>query len=272
MICKMAKKGLVATGLGVGLLALLFGTAAPSYVKTAFHRVRDRAHHSVPVQFDIDRARQQVAELEPAIHQNIEEIAKAEVDLEQLDQEILVTRANLDKKGRELVALREHLNSGELRLAGGINYTPDEIKLALASGLDHYKAVKAILSDKENIRNMRQKALVAAREQNARMRDAQKKLMTEIEAIETRLKQIEATSAANDFNFDDSALARAKQTVSELRKRVEVKARVAEQEGRFTDRAVTIDLEPGRDILKEVDAEFGTPTAPTDRPASGKSL
>jgi chromosome segregation ATPase len=267
MVCKMVKRGVLGALAGAGVLALLFGTAAPSYVKTAFHKVRHSAHRSVPIQFDIDRARQQVADLEPELRHNIETIAQAEVDIETLDAEIASTRANLDREGKALLALREHLNTGDLRLTKGVSYTDEEIKSDLARRLDHYKAVKQIVAQKENTLNLRKKALVAAREQNAKMRDAKRALMTKIEEIETRLRQIEASQAANEFNFDDSALARAKQTVAELNKRVEVLARVAEQEGQFAESGVTTIIDPSRDVVREVDAEFGKPTSTASRTA-----
>ena len=59
-------------------------------------------------------------------------------------------------------------------------------------------------------------------------------LATKLESIQARLQAIEATQDRNEFNFDDSALARAKQTVSDLERRLAVKARVAEMEGHFS--------------------------------------
>src|SRR5438067_413748 len=94
MVCKMVKKGIVGAALGAGALALLFGTSAPSYIKTAFCKVRQTAKGSVPIQFEIDRARQEVVDLEPAIHQNLENLTRAEVDAEHLQAEIVATRDN----------------------------------------------------------------------------------------------------------------------------------------------------------------------------------
>jgi chromosome segregation ATPase len=257
MVCKLVKKGVLGAAVGAGLLALLFGTAAPSYVKTAFHRVRHQAHDAVPIQFEIDRARQQVAELEPELHKNIEAIARAEVDIEVLDREIAGTQSNLDREGKALVALRQHLASGDVKLTGGVSYTTEEVKAEMARRLDLYHSVKDVLAEKNKTLDLRKKALIAAREQNSRMKTAKLALMTQIEGIETRLRQIEATQASNEFHFDDSALAKAKQSVAELGKRVEVMARVTEQEGRYSGGGLPVMLEPGRDIVKEVDAEFG---------------
>ncbi len=262
MVCKTVKRGVLGAVLGAGALAVLFGTSAPYYVKTAFHKVQDTAKDRVPVQYEIDRARQQVAELEPAIRENIEAIARAEVEVEYLEKEIATTQANLDQEGKALVALRSYLDESDLKLTGGVNYTPDEIKSELARRLDHYRTIKVILEDKQKTLELRKKGLISAREQNATMRSAKMALLTQIEGIETRLRQIEATQATNEFSFDDSALARAKATVADLNKRVEVLARVTEQEGRYSGDGLPLVLEPDRDVAQEVDAEFNLTPAP----------
>jgi len=103
-------------------------------------------------------------------------------------------------------------------------------------------------------------------------------LLTKLEKIEAHLKMIEATRATNEFDFDDSALARAKQSVSELEKRLEVLDRKAEMEGRFVDSGnIPVGLEPNRDVVREIDDEFGTPAAAPKAdngsvPAKDKSL
>lgn len=259
MVCKMVKKGVVGAALGAGTLALLFGTSAPSYVKTAFVKVRHSAKGSVPVQFEIDRARQEVADLEPAIHQNQEALARAEVDVEHIDAELVATRENLKSEERALVALRRSLDSGDFKLTGNVTYTPEEIKGELARRLDHYSRIEKNLAVQEETLKLRKQAVVAARDQLSKMNESKQILTTKIEGIETRLKQIEATQAANEFSLDDSALARAKSSVNELEKRLEVMARVAEHEGRYAGQPLPLPIEPGRDVVKEIDAKFGAP-------------
>jgi chromosome segregation ATPase len=263
MVCKVMKKAVVGAALGAGALALVFGTSAPSYVKTAFWKARSSVKAQVPIQFEIDRARQEVSDLEPAIHQNLENLTKAEVDAEHLEAEIATTQANLEHEKNAIVALRQHLATGDVRLTGNVTYTAEEVKADLARRMDHYREVKRIQDDKRETLKLRKKAVLAAHEQLNKMKAAKLSLMTKIESIETKLKQIEANQAANEFNFDDSALARAKQTISELDRRLEVMARVSEREGRFTDKGLPLVIEPGRDIVKEVDSEFGTPTRDT---------
>ena len=80
MVCSMVKKGLLGAALGTGALFLVFGTSAPSYVKTAYHRLRQNAKEAVNPQFEIERARQDIESLKPMFDQNKETLARAEVE------------------------------------------------------------------------------------------------------------------------------------------------------------------------------------------------
>jgi len=270
----MIKKAVLGAALGAGLLYFAFGTSAPSYVRTAFHRVRHNAKDAVPPQFEIERARGEIANLEPAIKDNIEALARAEVDVEHLDREIVAVRANLANEKKTMLALRENLESGDFRLAGHghVNYTADEVKGELARRLDHYRNVNKILEEKEATLKARQKAVVAARKQLMEMAAQKQALATKLEGIEAKLKMIEANRATNEFDFDGSALARAKQSVADLEKRLEILDRKAEMEGRFSDAGIPVNLEPGRDVVKEMDEEFGAAAKGANGTPKDKSL
>ena len=71
---------LVVTGLGLTTL-VLFGRDAASYVSTSYHRVTESVQDRVPVDFQIDRAKQMVRDLDPEIRRSMHVIAKEEVAL-----------------------------------------------------------------------------------------------------------------------------------------------------------------------------------------------
>jgi chromosome segregation ATPase len=276
MVCSMLKKAVLGAALSAGALYLAFGTSAPSYVRTAFCRVRHNAKDAVPVQFEIDRARGEIANLEPAIKDNIETLARAEVDVEYLDREIATTQDNLSSEKKAMLALRERLETGDFRLAGRrhVNYTAEEVKVDLARRVDHIHYTVKNLEEKEATLKAKQKAIVAARKQLTEMAAQKQLLLAKLAGIEAHLKMIEATKATNEFDFDNSALARAKQSVADLEKRLEVLDRKAEMEGRFVDSGIPVSLESGRDIVKEIDEEFGasTPAQTNNDTPKDKSL
>jgi chromosome segregation ATPase len=251
-------------------LYLAFGTSAPSYIRTAFHKVRDNAKSSVPVQFEIDRAREEITNLGPAIHDNIENLARAQVEVESLDREIVAIRTNLGSEHKVLTTLRDSLKTGDFKLTGNVSYTEDEVKTELKHRWDHYKQVGDQLKNMEETLKVKQKAVVATRVQLSQMTATRQALLTKLSSIEARLKTIQTTKESNEFNFDDSALARAKASVSDLEKRLDVMARTAEMEGKYSDTGIPVIIEPGRDVLKEMDAEFGPPVKTSG--SSDKSL
>lgn len=272
MVCSMIKKGLLGAALGAGALYLAFGTSAPSYVRTAFHKARHSVKSTVPVQFEIDKTREEITRLEPVIKDNIEAYARNEVEVETLEREIAATRANLDVEKSALLALTDRVRTGDFRLTGHVNYTAEEVNADLARRFDHYRNVKRILEEREKTLKSKHQGLAAARKQLDAMSAQKKTLMSKLDAIEARLKAIEATRASNEFDFDDSALARAKQSVEELDNRLEVLARKAEYEGRYADVGIPIGTDHGRDVVKEIDAEFGAPQKATDVKTGDKSL
>lgn len=271
MVCSMVKKGMLGAALSAGALYLVFGTSAPSYVRTAFHKVRHNVSDRIPDQFQIDRARDEIANLEPAIIENRETLARAEVDVEHLEREIAETRSNLASEKREILSLRDTFKNGDFRLAGRVTASDDEIRAALASRLDHYKACSQMIEEKEATLKARKKAVDAAKVQMLNLVSVKKQLLTRLETIEARLKLIEATQGKNKFTFDDSALSHAKKTVADLERRAEVKARVAEMEGRFSEGGVSI-LEPARDVVREIDDAFGSPAKGSEGRTADKSL
>ncbi len=66
----MLKKGLVAGGGLALLLGLFLGRDVFSYVKTSFGWVKDSVKDSVPVQFELERARKMIQDLDPEISQH----------------------------------------------------------------------------------------------------------------------------------------------------------------------------------------------------------
>src|SRR5687767_10233645 len=103
---------LVVIGLGLTTV-VLFGRNAASYVSTSYHRVTGAVHDSVPVEFQIDRAKQMVRDLDPEIRRSMHVIAKEEVALEQLNQQIDVNQGKADKDKKDILHLQADLGKNK---------------------------------------------------------------------------------------------------------------------------------------------------------------
>ena len=67
---------------------LLFGRHLSSYVRTSISLVTDSVKQAVPLDFEINRARNEVKNIMPEIRKNMQTIAKEEVEVDRLQQEI----------------------------------------------------------------------------------------------------------------------------------------------------------------------------------------
>jgi chromosome segregation ATPase len=230
----MIKKAIFA-GLGICLVSsVFFGRDALSYFRTTAGRMKDTVRSSVPLDFEIDRARRMVKELVPDIRKNMHVIAKEEVEVEQLHKQIAQTESRLDKERNELVRLKNDLGTGNSVFHyAGRQYSATQVKGDLANRFERFKTTDATLASLKDIEQARQRSLAAAREKLDGMLAAKRKLEVDVEHLEARLKMIEAAQTTSEYAFDDSRLSRVKELITDLRTRLDVAERLTSAEGAF---------------------------------------
>ena len=109
----MIKKMLVIGG-GAALVGLvLVGRDAFSYLRTSAGYVTDAVQESVPIEFQIDRARGMVQDLVPEVRKNMHVIAKEEVEVQRLDEQIAESESRLGKEKDQLLRLKTDVASGK---------------------------------------------------------------------------------------------------------------------------------------------------------------
>jgi chromosome segregation ATPase len=253
----MLKKSLL-VGAGVLLLAgLLFGRSMWSYISTGVDEVRDYAKESVPVDFEIKRARNLIEKIEPAIRRNMHEIAKEEVEVDKLNRQIEEQEAALTADKEDILKLKADLDQGHsYYVYAGQQYTADEVKDDLKSRFEQFKTHEATTGNLRNILTARQNGLAAARQKLTEMENAKKQLELEIENLESRLKMIEVAKTTSDYQFDDSELSQAKEVISEIDTRLQVDEKLvnAPRNNRIP---VNVEREEDRNVSEEIADYFG---------------
>jgi phage shock protein A len=224
----MIKKALFAV-VGLGLVTVvLFGRDAASYISTTYHRLTDTVQESVPVEFQIDRARQMVRDLEPEIRRSMHIIAKEEVALEQLNQQITTSEDKADRDKGEILRLQTDLNDGkELYHYASRTYTASEVKDDLARRFNRFKVTDDTLASFKQMRDAREQNLDAAQQKLAAMINARRKMEIDIQNLEAKKKLVDVAQASSEVVFDDSQLARAKELITDIRTRLDVAAKLA---------------------------------------------
>jgi chromosome segregation ATPase len=221
------KTFLLASGACLALV-LLFGRDAASYVATTYNRLTNAVKDHVPVDFQIDRARTMVNDLQPEIRRSMHIIAKEEVALEQLGKQIEDSEGKSAQDKREILHLQADLGQNkDIYHYASRTYTAGQVKEDLARRFNRYKVADDTLASLKNMRDARQKNLDAAQQKLAAMINARRKLDVDIENLEAKRKLVEVAQASSDIIFDDSQLARAKELITDIRTRLDVAAKLA---------------------------------------------
>ena len=253
----MIKKTIVSVLAASAVAVFLLGSNFMSYVSTSYEKATQTVEDSVPIEFQIDRARKMVRDLEPEIRRSMHVIAKEEVEVEQLNNRIEKSEGQATKEKSDIMKLQSDLQSGEsvFRYAGH-EYTSDEVKQDLARRFARFKTSDATLASLKDMRAARQRNLDAARQKLATMMSSQRQLLVEVENLEAKLKLVEVAQASSDLHLDDSQLARAKSLMNDIRAKLDVASKLANADTTFHDE-IPLEGPAPEDIVDQVADYFG---------------
>lgn len=253
----MIKKALITVG-GLTLLSVLFfGRDAASYVRTSVGWVKDSVKSSVPIEFEIERARRMVKNLIPDIRRNMHVIAQEEVEVERLDKQITQTTATLEKDRAEMLRLKTDLATAQpVYHYAGRTYTVQAVKVDLANRFERYKTHDATLASLRDIQAARRKSLDAARQKLEGMLVAKRQLEVDVENLEARFKLVEVAQTTCDFNIDDSELGRVKELITEVRTRLNVAERLVNTQGELHEE-IPLSAPQSDNIIDQITEYFG---------------
>ncbi|HLJ09773.1 MAG TPA: hypothetical protein VKU82_01220, partial [Planctomycetaceae bacterium] len=156
------KKAIIGVAAAAVLSTLVFGRDVVSYVKTFSCSARDAIKSEVPIEFEIQRARDMVGNLIPDIRKCMHVIAEEEVNVEGLNKDINRAENDMRKQKDEILALRRDVDQGRqtYQYASRV-YTSNEVKRDLACRFERYKSVEATLASKRQILAAREKSVTA---------------------------------------------------------------------------------------------------------------
>lgn len=259
MFFKGLKYGVVTLGAAMLLGGLIFGREVVSYVGSGARQMRSAVKDAVPVEFELQRARDMVERIIPELRANIQLIAQEEVEIAHLQREIGQQRKDVQQLAGHMAALRDRLDVQQVSYSwDGQQYSRSEITERLAHRLQQYKQAEAILRSKEQLLAAREKSLQAARQMLERTRARKVELAQQIESLAAQHRLVKAQSVGSKLQLqvDDSQLARADKLLSDIQKRLDVAQRVLAHEADL----VAEPIEPvvsEVELLAEVDATLG---------------
>ncbi|MGQ9762002.1 MAG: hypothetical protein ACUVQH_08835 [Thermogutta sp.] len=252
----MLKKVLIGGGVVLLVGTVLLGRDLISYVRTSANYVQESVVDAVPMEFQIRRARKMIDDLLPEIRKNMHIIAREEVELERVERQISQAREQLEKEKAIVLRMKDDLASGKPRLVySGREYTAEQVRIDLANRFERFKINEATLANLEQIRDARMKSLQAARDKMEGMLAAKRQLEVEVENLQARLQMVQAAQTTSAYQFDESALGRVKELITDLKARLDVAERLVHSQGTYQGE-IPVEDPNAKDIVDEVTRYF----------------
>jgi peptidoglycan hydrolase CwlO-like protein len=268
----MLKKAIIGTFAAVALGSLIFGKDAFSYARTAWSATREAVRQEVPLEFEVQRARTAVAQLEPAIHSTLKAIAEQQVDIEHLHTQVANRGEEIGKQKQAVLTLRADLESGQSTFHyARYTYSADQVRRDLRTRFERYKTAEALLARDQQILDAREKALAAREQTLDNMLNVKKDLETQVEQLDARLQTIRAEQTVSSPDVDETSLANAKKLIVEVNKQLDVQQKLLDAEGKFVGLIpVESKVSPAEasNLTAEIDSYFKK--APAEKPVQAE--
>lgn len=253
----MLKKTLLVGGSVALVVALLFGTAVVPYAKSSWRNVQDRVQQAIPINAQIDAAREQIRDIGPEIRDMVAKVAKEKVAIGGLEKEISGLAAHIRDEETVIVNRREHLK-GDLQhyVSKGRAYTNDQVRDDLQKRFDRLKSTQARLASMQQVMDARQAALDAAMAKLDETKAQRYELEVIVEELEARMRVVEVQQQANHLNLDTSQLSAARSMMNDIRARIEAAEQEASLLPKYIGEIPVETNESSEDVEAQIDAYF----------------
>ncbi|UCG58001.1 MAG: hypothetical protein JSU70_00565 [Phycisphaerales bacterium] len=257
MVMKWVKRGsIVAVGLCLAG-SLLFGSDVVSYVRSSAKSVRTVVKDSVPIEFELRRARDLLEDIIPEMHANVRLIAEEEVEVAALKADIAESEKSMEDERTRIATLRAALDKPEAQYCfGGREYPRSYVKDDLARRFDCFKESEVVLASKRRLLSSREQSLHAAMELLERTRSRKRTLEDKVEALASQHRLVKAAAVGSHIQVDSSKLAQTEKLIAQIKKRLDVAERVLAHESHFVQ-SIPVDTIVEKDLLTQVDEYFG---------------
>ena len=232
---------------------LFFGRDAASYVYSSAKSLQSAVKEAVPVEFELQRARDLLDDIIPEVQANVRLIAQEEVEIASLKADLEQGERSVNAERIRVTKLRDTLGTGKVTYTlGGSDYTAQQVKEELARSFDRYKEAEVVQAGKQRLLETRQKSLQAAMQMLERTKAQKVGLEDQIQALDSQYRLVQAAAVGSKVQIDSSKLAQTEKLIRQIKTRLDVAERVLAHEARFVQ-PIAVDTIDEKDLLTQVD-------------------
>jgi chromosome segregation ATPase len=200
------KKALVIGLIGaIALVIVAKKTNVCSYASTLVSQVERDAKKQIPTKFEIERIRNEIANLDADVSQMIRPIAEYKADIEKLRKEISQTQRDLEKKNADLIVVVDKIQDvqGMVVLAGR-KHPVEKVRQQVQRETDHLKLMEKNIAAQQQVLEAKENSLKATQEQLAKVISLKREFEVRLAQLEAMDQTIQVSRIASNVKIDTS--------------------------------------------------------------------
>ena len=252
-------------GLAVCLIGFLFfGSDLTSMIRTTAKSVQKSVKESVPLEFELQRAKEKIGEILPDLQSQVRMIAEEEVAIAKLSKEIVVDAAKLQSHESKLTSMRENMRVQQISYrVGRIDLNRQQMAEYFQTRFNHFKQSRISLQTKQKLLDKRKEGLAAAVAMLDQMRVRQSELKLKVEALAAQHRLIKSSQIESGTLVDGSQLSQADQLLDQIETRLQVAQRVMNYQEESLDLPAAEVVVDEQGVLSAFDEYVGTVSSAT---------
>ncbi len=252
----MLRKTIVAGGALALLSSLAVGVPLMSYARCGVNWLQDSASDSVPLEWELKRARQMTSDLKPEIEKNATLIAREKVELARLQSQAKQTDQRLAKSESDIQRLTEDLERESTYYTyAGRTYTSTQVKDDLKNRFKRHKTREATSDKLQQMLSARQATLRAAHERMDAMLSARRQLEVEVENLQARVGALRVAQTSSQLSLDDSQLSQTRALLDQIKTRIDVEEEVMTVDSEYFGE-IDLDEPSDENLLEDIASYF----------------
>jgi chromosome segregation ATPase len=218
----------------VGALFVFKKTHLGSYLQTAWSGLKNSAKNQVPLEFEIERVRTEIAKLDGDINDQLSPMAEEMATIKSLKGRISEMESNLQKEKANILTMTQDLEKGDKVVSfKDEEYTAEELRVKRDADFAAFKLAEAEYNSQTKMLTAKEKAMHANRLKLAKMKSLKRELELQLANIETEYKTVCLAETADKYQVDDSRLSGIKTALADMKHRLEVRKQRVILNGQF---------------------------------------
>jgi chromosome segregation ATPase len=221
------KKLILVAVIGFAVVSAAKGSKWFSYVRSEWAGAKEWADSKVPPEKEIVRLRHEVKLLDKDILTVVNQLAKERVECEELKAKVAELRGRQAADKETLQTRATAIKTAETKAEAEVAFGSRRVGLTaakadLAEGVSRFTANQKSLETMELTLGSRERIRDSLEKQLETLKNKKTELATGIDAIEADLTMLKLQQMENKYQTDDTRLARIKESMRELQKKVAI--------------------------------------------------